>query len=72
MIEFFEKIIDIFETAFSFLLNLISGLVNMITMLPLGVTFVTYATGFLPSVILSFVLAAISIRVIYLIIGRQS
>ena len=70
MIEFFKSIINTISTLFDFVSYLINGLVELFAMIPSGFSLLSYSIGFLPTVLLAFASVAVTLSIIYLIIGR--
>lgn len=70
MIEFFKSILNAITTAFDMLSYLVTGLVQLFVMIPSGFAMLTYSIGFLPTVLLAFASVAITLSIVYLIIGR--
>lgn len=70
MIEFFKSILNAITTVFDMFSYLVTGLVQLFSMIPSGFAMLTYSIGFLPSVLLAFASVAITISIVYLIIGR--
>ena len=70
MIEFFKSIINTISTLFDFVSYLINGHVELFSMIPSGFALLSYSIGFLPTVLLAFASVAITLSIIYLIIGR--
>lgn len=70
MIEFFKSILKAITTVFDMLSYLVTGLVQLFSMIPSGFAMLTYSIGFLPTVLLAFASVAITISIVYLIIGR--
>ena len=70
MIEFFKSIISTISTLFDFVTYLINGLVQLFAMIPSGFALLSYSIGFLPTVLLAFASVAITLSIVYLIIGR--
>lgn len=70
MIEFFKSILNSITTVFDMLSYLVTGLVQLFSMIPSGFAMLTYSIGFLPTVLLAFASVAITISIVYLIIGR--
>lgn len=71
MISFFQQAIDFFKLLLDFLINIVHSLLTLLTQIPRWVAFTTTLFGFLPSVLLSFALFAVSLSVIFLLIGRN-
>lgn len=70
MIDALKSILSAITTAFDFLSYLITGLVQLFAMIPNAFTMINYSLGFLPTVLLAFASVAITISIVYLIIGR--
>lgn len=70
MIEFFKSILNAITTLFDMVSYLVTGLVQLFAMIPSGFALLIYSIGFLPTVLLAFASVAITISIVYLIIGR--
>lgn len=70
MIEFFKSILNAITILFDLVSYLVTGLVQLFSMIPSGFALLTYSIGFLPTVLLAFASVAITISIVYLIIGR--
>lgn len=70
MIEFFKSILSAISTLFDVLSYLVTGLVQLFVMIPSAFDMLAYSIGFLPTVLLAFASVAITISIVYLIIGR--
>lgn len=70
MIDALKSILSAITTVFDFLGYLITGLVQLFAMIPSAFTMINYSLGFLPTVLLAFASVAITISIVYLIIGR--
>lgn len=70
MIEFFKSILNAVSTLFDLVKYLVTGLVQLFAMIPSAFALLTYSIGFLPTVLLAFAAVAITISIVYLIIGR--
>ena len=70
MLKALQAIVDAISVAFQFLLNLISGLVHLVTLLPKALLFVTGCSSYLPTFLVTFVLAGVSISLVFMIVGR--
>lgn len=67
---FFEVIVNFIQAVVSVITNLVSGLIQMIMMVPTALQFLTYSIGFVPSVVAVFITAIITVNVVYLFVGR--
>lgn len=68
--DFINGIVSFVQSLISLIGMFVSGLINLVTMIPQYMAFTTTAIAYLPSVLVVFATAAISISVVYLIIGR--
>lgn len=72
MLQFFQTVTDALSTAFSFLANIITGFVQLLAMIPQVFVFVGTASAFIPTFMLVFFTASVSISVMLVVIGRKS
>lgn len=70
MIEFFKSILNAVGTLLDLVKYLVTGLVQLFAMIPSAFSMLTYSIGFLPTVLLGFAAVAITLSIVYLIIGR--
>ena len=70
MVDALNSILSFFEMIGQFVLYLINGLAQLFMMIPSAFAMLTVSIGTLPSVLLAFATVAISISIIFLIIGR--
>lgn len=70
MLDALKSILGFFETLLDFVGFLISGLAELLLMIPSAFTMLTYSIGFLPSVLLAFASIAITISIVFLIVNR--
>lgn len=70
MLNVFESMLGVFETAVSFIVNIVEGLASMIAMIPQATTMITNMLAYIPAEIAVFGTASIAIVVVYMIIGR--
>lgn len=70
MIEALRSILDFFKTILDLVMYLVNGLAELFAMIPSAFKMLTYSIGFLPSVLLAFAAVAITLSIVYLIIGR--
>lgn len=70
VLEFFQQIGESIRALFSFLWNIVSGLIYMVTIIPKSLGYLAVVWGYAPSVLLGFITAGIIICVVYFIIGR--
>ena len=70
MVDALKSILDFFGTLLDFVEYLVTGLVQLITMIPSAFAMLTYSIGYLPSVLLAFAAVAITLSIVFLILGR--
>lgn len=70
MVAFLSSIADALLTVFDILFLIIKSLVQFIVMIPTWLVFLTTSVGYVPGVILPFIMFGISLSVILFLIGR--
>lgn len=70
MLNALKSIMDFFGTILDMVMYLVTGLVQLFALIPQAFAMLTYSIGFLPSVLLAFAAVAITLSIIYLIVGR--
>ena len=70
MVQFFQGIANFFQSLGAFIINILSGLKYLVTVIPKSLTMLTYSLGFMPTVLIAFALALVTVSVVYLVIGR--
>ena len=70
MINFFNSVIDFLEMLGHLVTYLITGIAQLLAMIPAAFAMLTYSIGYLPSMLLAFAAVAITISIVFLIIGR--
>lgn len=70
MIDALSGILDFLGTILSFVEYLVTGLVQLLAMIPSAFAMLTYSIGYLPSVLLAFAAVAITLSIVFLILGR--
>lgn len=70
MVDALKSVLDFFGTILDFVEYLVTGLVQLIAMIPSAFTMLTYSIGYLPSVLLAFAAVAITLSIVFLILGR--
>ena len=71
MISLLQSIVDTVVSLVAFLLHSIESLLNLLLHIPSYVSFLTVSLGYLPSLVLPFALASVSIYVVFLVLGRN-
>ena len=72
IIDFFQGLIEIIGSLINLLLNLVRGIIQLIFLIPSAVTLLTTSIGVLPSILVGFATATITISVIFIIVGRNA
>lgn len=70
MVDALKSVLDFFGTILDFVEYLVTGLVQLIVMIPSAFAMLTYSIGYLPSVLLAFAAVAITLSIVFLILGR--
>lgn len=70
--NFFDWIVDIVTSLWSFLESFFRGLTDLFRIVPQAISYLTSSLGYLPSTLIVFATLTISISVIYLIVGRNT
>lgn len=70
LLSFFEMIWQAIQSGIAILTNLISGIVQLIWMIPKALSFLLYSISQMPPVMTAFAVAFVSVSVVYLVIGR--
>lgn len=53
-----------------FILNLVMGAWQLISMIPSALTMLTYSIGYMPTILTAFAIALITISIVFLVVGR--
>ena len=72
MLDFLAGISNAIVTVFQLLINMVSGLVNLVTLSFDYIAYLTQVLAFLPAPLLAFGAMGISLSVILLLVGRNS
>lgn len=70
MLTYLQSIIDFFVAIGKLLFSLARGIQQLLSMLPGALAMVTSSIAAMPSVLVAFGTAAISVSIVYLIVGR--
>ena len=70
MVDALKSVLDFFGTILDFVEYLVTGLAQLIAMIPSAFAMLTYSIGYLPSVLLAFAAVAITLSIVFLILGR--
>lgn len=70
MVEAMKSVLDFLGTVLDFIEYLVTGLVQLFAMIPSAFAMLTYSMGYLPSVLLAFAAVAVTMSIVFLILGR--
>lgn len=70
MTAFLTSVSDFFAAIGGVVLNLVHGLVFVVTLIPKALVYITVCFGYIPAPILPFAVCIVAICICYLIIGR--
>lgn len=70
MIQLLQSIVEIVTSVISFVIHSITSLFNLFTHIPQYVSFMATSINVLPSVIIPFALASVSVYVVFLVLNR--
>lgn len=70
MVSILTAIVNFFIAVGTLIVNFISGVFQMLQMLPSAISLLSYSVSMIPPVLVVFATAFISVSVVYLIIGR--
>lgn len=71
MFKFFDWFFGTVSSLWNFLISMIKGLLQLISLIPSAVNSLTTAIGILPSILVAFATATVTIATIFIIAGRQ-
>lgn len=70
MLNVFEALLDFFSMLGDFLLNIVTGLASLLSMIPKAMVTMDYVASYIPAELGVFAIAGISICVVFHILGR--
>lgn len=70
MLDALNYIVDMLTSLFNFVWSMISGFLDLFKILPSVLSFITGGVGYLPSIFSAFFATAVTISVIFVILGR--
>lgn len=70
MITLLQSIVDTIVSLVGFVIHTVESLINLIAHIPSYVSFLTVSIGYLPTMIMPFAIASVSIYVVFLILNR--
>lgn len=70
MLSIFSTILNVINSVIHLVINFFTGLISLILHIPTYISFLTTAIGFLPAMLIPFLIASVSIYVVLFILGR--
>lgn len=70
MLNALQSILDFLQSVGQMIMYLVTGLVQLFLMIPSAFAMLTYSIGYLPSMLLAFAAVAITLSIVFMIIGR--
>lgn len=70
MTAILKTLVDFVVAVFSLVINLITGIWQMLQMIPSALTMLTYSVAFMPTILIAFATALITISIVFLVVGR--
>lgn len=70
MIDVLTSILDAITSVIGLVINIFTSLISLLAHIPTYTDFLITSIGFLPTVILPFAVASISVYVVFLLLGR--
>lgn len=70
MITLLQSIVDTITSLIGFVIHTVESLINLIAHIPSYVSFLTVSVSYLPSLVMPFCIASISLYVVLLILNR--
>lgn len=70
MMQFLQSIVDFFAMIVDFVASIVDGILTFFMMIPSYVTFLTASVGFMPDILIPFIMLGVFISVLFIIIGR--
>lgn len=72
MLDALNAILEIVGNICSFVVQMITGIIQLLSLIPQCVATLTQAIGFVPSIVSGFAAVTITVSVIFIIVGRES
>lgn len=70
MLDFLTTIGDALAAGLSFLLNIVTGLISIVTMIPKAMVILNQSFGYLPATFATIAACTVAICIVYHLIGR--
>lgn len=70
MLDFLSAIGDTLSAFLAFVLNILSGFLYLVSMIPKAFAVIGLSFGYMPAILVGFAAAGIAICIVYLLIGR--
>lgn len=68
--SYLKSVIDAILALFAFLGNIIAGTLQMLANIPTALQMLVSTIGYMPTILVGFAMALVTINVVYLIVGR--
>ena len=68
--SYLKSVIDAILALFAFVGNIIAGTLQMLANIPTALQMLTSTIGYMPTVLVGFAMALVTINIVYLIVGR--
>lgn len=72
LVKMFKSFLDIVVSLVKFVVSTITSLFNLIVNIPIYITFIITNVSFMPNIVIPFILASISLYVIFIMLGRNT
>ena len=70
MNNLFKSIGDFLYSVVNLLINLVAGIVQMLSMIPSALSMLTNSVAFMPTILIAFAMGLITISIVYLVVDR--
>ena len=72
IIDALQWLIDIISSLINLVISIVEGIIQLLSVIPSAVQLLTMSIGVLPSILVGFATATITVCVIFIIVGRNS
>lgn len=70
MNNLFKSIGDFLYAVVNLLINMVSGIAQMLVMIPSALTMLTNSVAYMPTILIAFAIGLITISIVFLVVGR--
>lgn len=70
MIRLLQSIVDTIISLVGFVIHTVESLINLIAHIPSYVSFLSVSIGYLPTIVMPFCIASVSLYVVFLLLNR--